>query len=344
VREKKLFHLQALRGLAASLVVLAHSIQGEYADKIWISGYFGVATFFILSGFIIYRTSSESFGSIRDCYRFIVKRLIRIFPIYWIATIVFIALSPHRAAYSTLDIINSLLLIPHYMALTDGMNPLLGQGWTLHYEVVFYAIFAFGLLFPRRLGMAVIIVALVVLVICGAFIRPDNDSHGALTLAQYWSRPIILLFVVGIGLGVLAERTAGEIVVPFPFLLMLGILAVWFAYSILSPEDEGEHMHFPSLLLIWGLCFLCVFIGIFGRSEAGKFETIAEAFGDASYSVYLFHPFILSSLIRLRVPQTYPMLYVIASLVGANVFGYVVYVMIEKPMLRQGRRMLDALS
>jgi exopolysaccharide production protein ExoZ len=344
VRERKLFHLQALRGLAASLVVLSHSIQGKYADKFWISGYFGVATFFILSGFIIYRTSHDSFGSVRGCYRFIAKRLIRIFPIYWVATIVFIAFSPHRAAYSATDIIDSLLLVPHYMALTDGMNPLLGQGWTLHYEVVFYAIFAFGLLFTKRLGMAVIILSLVGLVICGAFIRPDYDSHGALTLAQYWSRPIILLFVVGIGLGVLAERTAGEIFVPFPFLLMLGILGVWFAYSIVSPESEGEHMIFPSLLVIWGLCFLCVFVGVFGRSEAGRFETIAEAFGDASYSVYLFHPFILSFLIRIRIQQMYPTLYVIAALVGANVFGYVVYVMIEKPMLQRGRRMLDAIS
>jgi hypothetical protein len=58
---KKLFHLHALRGLAASLVVLAHSIEtlairdliaDSYAGRLELCGYFGVATFFIISGFI----------------------------------------------------------------------------------------------------------------------------------------------------------------------------------------------------------------------------------------------------------------------------------------------------
>jgi exopolysaccharide production protein ExoZ len=64
---------------------------------------------------------------------FVAKRLLRIFPIYWIATLLFVALSPHRASYSVTEIVCSLLLIPHYKHVTDGMNPLIGQGWSLHY-------------------------------------------------------------------------------------------------------------------------------------------------------------------------------------------------------------------
>ena len=343
MREKKLFHLQALRGLAASLVVLSHSIQGKYADKLWVSGYFGVATFFIISGFIIYKTSRQAFGSGRGFRQFLAKRLIRIFPIYWLATMLFVALSPHRAAYSAADLIDSLLLIPHYMALTDGMNPLLGQGWTLHYEVLFYAIFALGLLFRRRPGVLLVCAVLLALTIVGMFIRPESDTHGALTLAQYWSRPIILLFVFGIGLGILEQR-AKKLVVPYPFLLISGLFVVWFVYSINSPLTEAQHYRFPDLLLIWGLCFLCVFVAIFGRSRPGRFEAVAEAFGDASYSVYLFHPFILSSLKRLHVESTFPVAYVVASLVGANVFGLIMYRLVEQPILRKGRSMLERIA
>jgi exopolysaccharide production protein ExoZ len=99
---KRLFHLQALRGLAASLVVLAHStdslakrdlISSTYANRLGISGYFGVATFFIISGFIIFKTSADSFGQARATATFVLKRLIRIFPVYWLATAAFVALT-----------------------------------------------------------------------------------------------------------------------------------------------------------------------------------------------------------------------------------------------------------
>jgi exopolysaccharide production protein ExoZ len=343
VREKKLFHLQALRGLAASLVVLSHSVQGRYAEKLWVSGYFGVATFFIISGFIIYKTSRRSFGSAYGVKQFVAKRLIRIFPIYWLATILFVVLSPHRADYSTTDIIDSLALIPHYMALTDGMNPLLGQGWTLHYEVLFYAIFALGLLFRRRPGILLTCAILLGMTIVGMLIRPESDSHGPLTLAQYWCRPIVLLFVIGIGLGILEQR-AQKLVVPYPFPLMSGLLIVWFVYSIGSPLPEAQHYEFPNLLVIWGLCFLCVFVAVFGRTRAGRFETVAEAFGDASYSVYLFHPFILSFLKRIGMEATLPTAYAVASLVGANLFGLIMYRLVETPILRKGRTMLERMS
>ena len=343
MREKKLCHLQALRGLAASLVVLSHSVQGEYADKLWVSGYFGVTTFFIISGFIIYKSSRQAFGSGFGFRQFVAKRLIRIFPIYWLATVLFVALSPHRAAYSAADIIDSLALIPHYMALTDGMNPLLGQGWTLHYEVLFYAIFALGLLFRRRTGVVLICAMLLALTLVGSLIRPESDHHGALTLAQYWTRPIILLFVIGIGLGILEQR-AKKLVVPYPFPLISGLLIVWFVYSIGSPLTEAQHYQFPSLLLIWGLCLLCVFVAIFGRSRPGRFEAVAEAFGNASYSVYLFHPFVLSSLKRLHIETMFPVGYVVASLLGANVFGLIIYRLVETPILHKGRTMLERMA
>ena len=71
---------------------------------------------------------------------------------------------------------------------------------------------------------------------------------------------------------------------------------------------------------------------------------MAEAFGDASYSVYLFHPFILSSLKRLHVETMFPAAYVVASLVGANVFGLIMYRLVEKPILRKGRTMLERMA
>ena len=338
---RKLFHLQALRGLAASLVVFAHTVQGDNANKFWITGYFGVATFFIISGFIIYKTSANEFGSWRGSRRFIAKRLLRIFPIYWLASVIFIVLSPHRALYTTADIVDSLLLIPHYITSTGGMNPLLGQGWTLHYELVFYALFAVGLLFPRRYGIAFVAIAIISLAVVGSYIRPEHDTEGPLTLLQYWSRLIIVLFLIGVAISMLEDRIARWLEIPAPFILMLAILAIWFLYSIVSPLTEDEHYLFPDLLVIWVLCFGLVMAAVFGRPTEGRFEAIAEAFGDASYSVYLFHPFVLSALIRLGVRDHYPIAYVVVSIIAANIVGIIMYRLVETPVLRSGRRMMQ---
>jgi exopolysaccharide production protein ExoZ len=343
VRVNKLLHLQTLRGLAASLVVLGHAAEAAKVDhweRFAVSSYFGVATFFIISGFIIFKTAKDSFGTDQGFRQFIVKRLIRIFPIYWIATALFVILSPHRAEYSAGEIASSFLLIPHYIASTDGMNPLLGQGWTLHYEFLFYAIFAAGLLLDRRNGLMLTMVVLAALAVCGFWIRPEDDSNGPLTLMQYYSRPIILLFPVGMVLGLVEERLRFSI--PFPFAIMLALLAVWFAYCLSMPLSGSEFLMFPMILVVLAFGAFWVFVSLFGRSTEGWAEPVAEAFGDASYSVYLFHTFILSALIRLHLRDAHPVLFIVAAIFGANIFGYLVYVMVERPILRKLRALLLA--
>ncbi len=132
--------------------------------------------------------------------------------------------------------------------------------------------------------------------------------------------------------------------VPYPFLAMLALLAIWFAYSLTSATTEADHYMFPDVLVIWLLCGLCVFVSIFGHSKEGPFEAVAERFGDASYSVYLFHTFILSALLRLRLQDLSPTLFVITALVGANVFGLLMYALVEKPILKTLRTGLTRAS
>ncbi len=273
-----LYHLQALRGLAASLVVLSHCadtlaqhglMSPGVAARLGISGYFGVAAFFIISGFIIYRTSRRSFGDPRGASGFVLKRLIRIFPVYWIATALFVALSPHRADFTAADVLFSALLVPHVIASAGNMHPLVGQGWTLQYEILFYMIFALGLFFTRTIGTALIVAALAALVAAGSAIMPLSDMAEPLTIAAYWTRPIILLFAAGIGLGLLRERIGPAFSVPYPFMLMLMLVGLWFVYSLGAPLAASEQIRFPAVLAIWALCGVLVFVSIFGCSEEG---------------------------------------------------------------------------
>ena len=216
----------------------------------------------------------------------------------------------------------------------------LGQGWTLQYEILFYMIFAAGLFFARKIGISLIVAALAMLVVAGAAIMPLSDPNEPVTLAAAWTRPMILLFPVGIGLGVLHERIGRSFSVPYPFTLMLMLVGVWFAYSLGAPLPDSAQILFPAVIAVWALCGLLVFVSIFGSKEEGRVEKAAEVFGDASYSVYLFHTFILSALLRLKLQEFSPWLFIVAAIIGANVLGYVVYRLVERPILRTFRGLL----
>ncbi|MBA3897949.1 MAG: acyltransferase, partial [Sphingomonadaceae bacterium] len=155
-------------------------------------GSFGVDIFFVLSGFIIAHVTA------RDPRGFAAKRLIRVLPLYWLATLaVFAAARAAPALFaatdpSWLNLARSLLFIPY--ARPDGVvQPLLFLGWTLNYELLFYAIFALALAVGGTRASLVAVALLVALTMVGLAIPPD------LTALHFWTRPILLEFALGIG-------------------------------------------------------------------------------------------------------------------------------------------------
>lgn len=80
--------IQYLRAIAALYVVLLHtSDKLELQNSFTNIGVSGVDLFFIISGFII--TYIEVNNNTSDWKEFILKRFIRIIPLYWILTIFF---------------------------------------------------------------------------------------------------------------------------------------------------------------------------------------------------------------------------------------------------------------
>lgn len=79
----KLISIQFLRAFACISVLFSHVFQnmglkpfGDY----YLSGGYGVDLFFIISGFLIYITTGEN-----DSWKaFLIKRVFRIFPLYWL--------------------------------------------------------------------------------------------------------------------------------------------------------------------------------------------------------------------------------------------------------------------
>ena len=213
----KLRALQSLRAIAALLVVLDHAAgltagHGFPREPItsWATflGAQGVSVFFIISGFIMTYTadsSEDQTAPLLRAARFATRRIIRVVPLYWLLTAVvavpMFLIGLHRPVGITVArLAKSLLFIP-YLDAGGNMTPVLPIGWTLNYEMAFYAVFAAILLLPHRVRTAVLLGVLVSVVIAGSFFYPISSGVNPHSPFAFLTNPVILLFGLGAILG-----------------------------------------------------------------------------------------------------------------------------------------------
>jgi len=134
--------LDALRGIAAMMVVLYHFTMGRHEAELGFKfGLTGVDAFFMISGFVIFM----SISSVKRGIDFAINRFCRLFPTYWAAvTFTFLLLSiisVHKIGCfepsSLLTYAVNLTMFQSYLKIPD----LDGPYWTLIIEVNFYLFF-----------------------------------------------------------------------------------------------------------------------------------------------------------------------------------------------------------
>jgi exopolysaccharide production protein ExoZ len=285
----------------------------------WNFGQAGVDMFFLISGFIMYSIARQE-----RPVRFLRRRIIRIVPLYWIATF-FLYFQVSMGLAGTLpsidQLLKSLLFIPQYNAQNPTeIWPFLVPGWTLQFEMYFYMIFAIGLAFRRLLPITLGIGGIAV--ILGQI---DLGLKGNALFATYTS-PIITEFFQGMLIALIHQRRS---LAAYRFMLPIGVLTLVLVGNLDAPR-----------LLIWGLPSTLILIGCLAIEDAGKMPTIPvfKLLGDASYSTYLSHTFVLQIglLVWWRVPvHGWPqfLIFTPAALVGCALAGVLIYRYVEQPML-----------
>lgn len=295
----RLHSIQILRGLAALMVVWHHAIKAYtltvpdfafgYTPSIFAAAWFreglgaGVDIFFVISGFImVYGARPYSEGH-RPASHFLAKRLRRIYPPYWIVTALMIALvygqtQGHSPDLTPWRIISSLLLLPSENQ-HGLLQPILGVGWTLSYEMYFYGLFFISLRFARGFYFPAVAGAMIVLWLVAALLVPPGNLH------IFLANPIVLEFLMGGCLALLIQRA------PLPaalaFAIPLGLGAMFLGSAL---EQQGN---LPSLLraAFWGLPASLIVAGMLALpvNSNRRLNRTLERFGDASYSLYLIH-------------------------------------------------------
>ena len=282
----KLAALQILRAVAALLVVVSHAIlrQAEWAPTdpltshvaIYI-GLLGVWIFFIISGFIMSYTYYDNFALHGAAGQFIASRIIRIVPIYWLATALEVALRLHHGAGLDVNkLICSLLFIP--VAVEPGpmvaMRPTLGVGWTLNYEMMFYAAFASVLLLSRRKGLTVLIALMAGVVLTGTFFKPITDTRAPTNLIAFYSDPIILLFGIGVLIGAAARWLKNAPAVRSHAVLLIALAGFLVVDVTLFAAFVGTYpADVEWIAAFWVISAICVVLCVVVRTDDTRWLT-----------------------------------------------------------------------
>jgi len=280
-----LISVQALRALAAWAVVCHHFMQiffdfearGPIGQLFIDKGAVGVDIFFVISGLVIFLSTE---GRSLPPARFLLYRLFRIVPAYWLYTVLMALLVVFARPLlpdQTVDwrhLLLSLLFIPTENPGGYGIYPTLNVGWTLNYEMLFYVLFAWALLF--RLQVRLLVVAALLFAVCQTW-------TGFGWVSEFYRSDIVYEFLLGIGIGMLYRRgwIAQGLWMP-----LAGIGAALLAIYYLPPSPR---------LLNWGTPSAVLVMACMALERHVERNRVLKLLGDCSYSVYLMHVLVLSA-------------------------------------------------
>jgi exopolysaccharide production protein ExoZ len=288
-------NIQALRGIAALLVVVGHLYFAQEAvDRLkeptfhfWI-GAAGVDIFFVISGYVISMTAIKRE---HNAYEFFMARLARIVPLYLLLTMPWIVLGLALHFPNELKSIwNGIFYLPLF-DFSGYTAPPLGVGWTLSFEMWFYTVFALMLCALPARKVALLLPCFFVL---GAALM--SFYHGAWFFPRFAFHPFVVEFSMGCLIYLFQNRLS-----PFISYLSLAVSVGIFCFSwsaaasLFNYSEDLKQLNLGwERLLVWGVPAALAVAGCVGmeRNEGRTFPNWLVGLGTISYTLYLVHRFV----------------------------------------------------
>lgn len=327
---RKYLGLQILRITAAFMVLVTHSTfyASERLDRhfgVWESGAAGVDIFFVLSGFVMIYSSAKLMNNSKGWKIFAERRIVRIVPMYWIATaikvlaLLFTTGYVLHAQFSVVKTIESFLFLPAHNS-EGGIGPVLSVGWTLNFEMFFYFVFTLALFFRANVYKFVgVVLAFLAL---GAFCRQPNWPA-----ASFYLNTMVLEFFFGMVIAktcLTGKHIRKSFAIPLMGVGFLGLLVPW---SV--PAQLGHLLHgIGAAMIVYSMASL--------EDSLTHIPRFVLYMADASYAIYLFHPLIAPAVpaALMKLHLIYPWLSVACSISLALAGGCLVHMVIEAPLTK----------
>lgn len=344
--------IDLLRGPAALLVLYSHyvgiylaSLHQTYWLKEWVNALFvrplvivdqfgqlGVMVFFLISGFIITHVARSE-----NRLRFGIRRVFRIYPAYWLVVVIVIMFGLPGAGFQQ-EWLHNWADVARIATITNYLHApqhlVLGVGWTLQIEVMFYALVVCVMPLIRRAPFWALVAEL-------AFVFAVIAKAHAFGADWYlFAANVAYLPYLLIGQTIYFYWAGGLRGGPA---LVLGwacyFAAVFGIYRILTTFLEPTQSRILCLVLALG-----VFVWALNYGHKIGLMRVPKFFSDISYSLYLVH----GPLGFMLLPRLHPLIgygnavaiATIASIAGAAAIHYGV----ERPCIRWGRQLSNHLK
>lgn len=350
----KIITIQIGRGLAALLVLLGHSAAyltlacpfRIFHNNVWS----GVVFFFILSGFIILFSKQTYINNPSKLTTYLRERILRIYPIYWVYFVTTILVGYFCLYYigstfidasklNPLDILKCFFLYPYVVYPYDFTinSTLIGPAWTLSYELLFYASFVFFIL-NRKIALGVYICWFIGIVLF--FTRLIDPS---MFLIRFILNPEILEFFMGMILAYTVIHFQYKITRYHKIIFGLGFV-MFIAHFNSFGSLIISRLFGSNTIFSWGIPFSMIILGAalweiqsIGFKPGRKIISIGILLGDASYSIYLTHYFVLMFIYSyfwnwIHISPTYEKAFFIMISTITVLLGVMCHLWIEKPL------------
>jgi len=331
-----LISVQYLRAIAIILVLFSHivfknmQIGGSTMHWWHDAGTFGVDIFFIISGYIMAHITKNLHQKREGVRVFLKKRFVRIVPLYWFYTLIALAiflLMPERINSSGGEtlILKSFFLFP----LGENEKYLLNVAWTLLYEFIFYIVVSFGLFFSRKKGVTFIMGLLIFSVLSSIFLPMKGLNYNILTFLD----PIFIEFFLGMLLYFVLVKFKN---IAWYISLLLLLIGLFLFYSLYSGLTVSGIHRIDSGTIAFLIGFAVISLEKFWLKRSCK---LLKIIGDASYSIYLVHPFVLAAVVMVyhKFPNIFlqsEILLIVVMFMASLLVGYFSYLHIESRLIR----------
>ena len=329
--------LGAFRFFLAICVLTSHSALylPKFIHTLYL-GNIGVLTFFIVSGFVISEATDIFYKN--NFNKYIINRCLKIYPSYWIVTIICFTLYPMldmslvsdipKVNFAFSSIFTNITLLPAYLKYFNNLV-LLSQTWAVIVEFQFYIIIGILIIIFKKNKYIVTFFCLSSLILYLVIIQNDLQKRffGFFEFSPYFFYGAFLYFYI---------NGNKKLLLPIIFSLAL-VIQHYFSYNNrgarIDVDRWGDIYGLPITILL-SLVLLAIIIIIFNyllnlriKPKTKKIDTFL---GSITYAIYLVHMPVVALIANLKLE--FPLLSYLSVLIISIFLSVFIQYLSEKPL------------
>lgn len=289
--------LDGLRGLAILLVVVYHNFG---FINYFFFGWLGVDLFFVLSGFLITDILLNSLGNKKYLKNFYIRRVLRIFPLYYLTLIIFLLILPRLHTNLKLEYYtdNQVWLWTYlqnwlYIFKSAGQTQTLHHLWSLAVEEQFYILWPLIILIIRRPKFLLLFISLLLIAVILLRLWIWNNHVAELSYFNLYTFSRIDGICIGCMIALIKRVNESFLKKYTPYIVFF-FAGLNFIFFFINRE---YHFTFPYLALVGYTTFAMMFGLLLNEAISGETKLInilfnnqpLKFFGRISYGFYIFH-------------------------------------------------------